>query len=149
MRKLHIMLAGRFSLLYLFIFLCSCSDDCEGIDCLSQNGFKFTIKSETSGNDLLFGSTPQLSEDDIEVFYMKDGVEQTSYVYLDMNSLMVVLTDDVEEYYVRVLGETDVIDVQSQRIGSTKCCPATTQVEEISVNGGTVTDEFAVITLLR
>jgi hypothetical protein len=150
MQKLYTMFAGRFSLLFLFILLCSsCSDDCKGIDCQSQNAFEFTIKSETSGNDMLFGSNPQLSEKDIEVFYIKDGVEKTSHVHLGTRSVIVSLEDDVEEYHVRALDETDVINIQSQRISSTECCPATIRIEEIRVNGDVVTEDTGIIILLR
>jgi hypothetical protein len=152
MQELYTMFAGRFSLLFLFILLCSsCSDDCKDsdIDCQYQNAFEFTIKSETSGNDLLFGSNPQLSENDIEVFYIKDGVEKTPYVHLGTSSIIVSLEDDVEEYHVRTLDETDVINVQSQRVASTECCPATIRIEEIKVNGDVMTEDTGIIILLR
>lgn len=143
------MLVGRACLLFLLIFLCSCSDDCEGIDCLSQDSFTFTVKSETSGDDLLIGSDPQLSEGDIEVVYMKDGAEKAPFITYNNSGVSVGLVDDVEEYHISVLGKTDVVNIQTQRIGSTECCPATTQIGKIYVNGSTVADDYAEFVLLR
>lgn len=72
-------LYGKLSLLFLLLFLCSCTDPCEGLECLSEDSFAFTIKSEDSGEDLLFGNDPQISKDDVEVFYMVNGTEEPAY----------------------------------------------------------------------
>lgn len=149
MQKFSTLLIGRLSFLFLLFFLYSCSDKCDGIDCLDQGAFEFTLKSASTGEDLLFGSNPQLKASDIEVFYMKDGVEQTADVHVGTRSVMVSLVNGVEEYHVRALDKTDIVNVQFQRTGSSDCCPSATQINEITVNGGAGAEEAGVVILLR
>lgn len=140
-RKLH--------LLSFLLFLCSCSDPCEGLECLSEDRFAFTIKSVSSGEDLLFRSSPQISQDDVEVFYVLNGNRELVQVQFQSQYAVVVLYDDVEEYYVHALGKTDMLSLQISRRSASECCPSTTDVEMISLNGEEVGRDSWVIDLFR
>lgn len=139
----------KLNLLFLLIFLCSCTDECEGIDCLSEDAFAFTIKSEATGEDLIFGNDPQISEDDLDVFYMENGVKITPHIQFNSNEISVHLKQDVNEYFITALGETDAVNVQFHRTGSTECCPSTTVIDEVSVNGDPIPENTMVIDLFR
>lgn len=138
----------KYPLIFLFLFLYSCSDDCEGIDCLSEDSFSFTIKSADTGNDLIFGDNPQITPDDIEVFYFLNGIRDNAAIESGSNEILVFLNREVHEYFVKALGETDTLTVQSFRTDGSKCCPPTTEIEEIRVNGKETNNEPTEVTAL-
>ena len=136
-------------LLLLLPFLISCNDNCEGIDCLSEDAFAFTIKSRTSGNDLLFGSNKQLTENDVKVYYFANGTKQTPVVRFDNSYVLVGLNREVREYFVVALGQTDTVRVETSSVPSSECCPSTTAIESITVNGADVAEGTWIIDLYR
>lgn len=121
-------------LIFVLLFLYSCSDDCEGVDCLSQDSFSFTIKSADTGDDLIFGNEQHISEEEIEVFYLLDGNKETALVQLRLNKIVVPLNLKVSEYFVKALNKTDTLDIRFSRRKGSGCCPNTTKIEEIKVN---------------
>jgi len=142
------MLTGRLRLLFLFCLLSSCSDkNCEGIDCLPEY-FEFTIKSASSGEDLLFGSNSQLTAGDIEMFYLEEGVEKPLLIDVVPNRVFLRLYNGVEEFYVRALGD-DVINLQVNHTSGKGCCPSMIQIDKIILNGGAVIEEEGIVVLLR
>lgn len=62
---------------------------------------------------------------------------------------MVSLNEDVEEYFVRALDKTDTLSIQSFRRAASECCPSTTEVEKISLNGKETDIDSWVIDLYR
>ncbi len=149
LRKFSAILTGRLSLLFLLFFLCSCSDkNCEGIDCLPEY-FDFTIKSASSGEDLLSGSNPQLTAADIEVFYLENGVEQPLPFDFAPGRVFLGIYKDMEEFYVRAMGKTDTVKLQVHRTSGKGCCPSMIKIDKILVNGGAITEDEGVVVLLR
>ncbi|PKV63313.1 hypothetical protein [Pontibacter ramchanderi] len=137
-------------LLLLFLpFLFACKDDCEGIDCLSDEAFAFTIKSAENGEDLLFGNNAQLDLDDVEVYYMLNGTKQPAQFKAEANYVVVTLTPDVTAYYITALDQTDTIRLAISSIGPSECCPRTQQVEDLTVNNKAPNQDSWVITLQR
>ncbi|MBF8964130.1 hypothetical protein I0P70_12820 [Pontibacter sp. FD36] len=136
-------------LLLLLPFLFACKDECEGIDCLSDEAFAFTIKSAESGEDLLFGSNAQLGLDDVEVYYMQNGTRQPVQFRAEANYVVVALAPEVTEYYITALDQTDTIRLAISSIGPSECCPRTQKVEDLTVNNQTPNQDSWVITLQR
>ncbi|MDO6390152.1 hypothetical protein Q4E40_08445 [Pontibacter sp. BT731] len=143
MNKLSILL------LLLLPFLYSCKDDCEGIDCLSDEAFAFTIKSAETKEDLLFGSTKQLEPDDVGVYYLQNGAKKTAQFKFEANYVVVALSPDVTEYFIVALDQTDTIRLAISSTGPSECCPRTQKVADLTVNNQAPTQESWVITLLR
>ncbi|WP_162051675.1 hypothetical protein [Pontibacter pamirensis] len=125
----------KLNLVFLLLFLYSCADPCEDLECLSEDAFAFTFKSKDNGEDLLFGDDPQISKDDVEVFYMVNGTKEPAHVQFQPQYIVVNLNDDVQEYFVRALDKTDTLSIQSFRRAASECCPSITEVEKISLNG--------------
>ena len=137
-------------LIFLLLFLYSCSEDCEGIDCLSQDSFSSTIKSAKTGDDLIFGHEPQIPLEEVEVFYFLNGSKQTAFVRSEINYILVPFNREVKEYFVKALEKTDTLNIDFFRTDGSKCCPSTTQVKGIQVNGKVVEDDiWHVVTLSR
>jgi predicted neutral ceramidase superfamily lipid hydrolase len=137
-------------LIFLLLFLNSCSENCEGIDCLSQDSFSFTIKSADTGDDLIFGNEPQISEEEIAVFYFLNGNKETAFVHFQSDNILIPLNPEVNEYFVEALNETDTLKVRFLSTDESECCPSTTEIKEIQVNGKVVDDEtWEVIALYR
>ncbi|EJF11229.1 hypothetical protein [Pontibacter sp. BAB1700] len=136
-------------LLLLLPFLFACKDECEGIDCLSEDAFAFTIKSAENGEDLLFGSNAQLNQEDVEVYYMQNGARQAAPFKFEANYVVVALTPEVTAYYITALDQTDTIRLAVSSTGPTECCPRTQKVEDLTVNNQTPNQDSWVITLQR
>ncbi|WP_018479758.1 hypothetical protein [Pontibacter roseus] len=143
MKQLNLLLFLLLPLLY------SCKSDCDNLECLSEDAFAFTIKSSETGEDLLFGDSPQLTKDNIEVYYTANGTRQAASMRLDMDYALVGLDREVQTYYVTALDKTDTIQVVSSTIPSSECCPSTTVIEKITVNGTAVPEDTWVIDLFR
>lgn len=140
----------KLSLIFLLLLLYGCADDCEGIDCLSQDFFSFTIRSADTGNDLLFGNDPQISQGDIEVFYFINGIQDTAIVEYRADHVLVHLNRDINEYYVSAMEQTDTLSVQFFQRDASACCPATAEVAEIRLNGNPINqDPWKTIDLYR
>jgi hypothetical protein len=143
MKKLNLLL------LLLLPFLYACKDNCEGLECISESAFAFTIKSAESDEDLLFGNNATLTVDDVEVYYLVNGARQPAQV-LKMHSYMeVYLEKGIHEYFVSVLEETDTIRVDFTEQPSSECCPSTTRIDQKTVNGNQVNQGEWVIVLSR
>lgn len=143
MKKLNLFL------LLLLPFLFACKDDCEGIDCLSAEGFAFTIKSEANGDDLLFGNNATLSQDDVEVYFLQNGARQPAQVRFESNQVVVFFNPDVTAYYVTALDRTDAINFVISSTGPSECCPRTQTIEQITVNNQSVPNDSWSIVLTR
>lgn len=136
--------------IFLLLLLYGCTDDCEGIDCLNQESIYFTIRSANTGNDLLFGNDPQLSQDDIEVFYFMNGIQDTAITEYQTNLVLVHLNRDINEYYINAMEQTDTLSVRFFQREASGCCPATTEVDEIRLNGNPLNqDPWETIVLYR
>ncbi|WP_017732810.1 hypothetical protein [Nafulsella turpanensis] len=126
----------KLKLFLLLPFFYACSDPCSGLECLSEDFFYFTIKSDESGEDLVLGSEAQISEEDIEVFYLTDGTRESVEFSIEPQGVLVYLHHELhEELYVSALGKTDTINVQLRRVEPSECCPAVTEMEGLSLNG--------------
>lgn len=140
----------KLSLIFLLLLLYGCADDCEGIDCLNQEFIFFTIRSADTGNDLLSGNDPQLTRDDIEVFYIINGIQDTAITEYQTNQVLVHLNRDIHEYYVNAMEQTDTLSVGFIQREASGCCPATTEVDEIRLNGNPINqDPWETIDLYR
>lgn len=139
----------KLKLFLLLPFLYACSNECEGIDCLSQDYFSFTIKAAEGGEDLLFGDNPQIGEGDLRVFYMLDNKQESAFFRFERERVTVSLNKEVEEYFVSALEKIDTLRVLSARREASECCPATTEIQKIQVNGSEVSDSWRVIDLYR
>lgn len=140
----------KYSILFIFLtFLASCSDPCEGLECLTEDAFSFTIKSSDSGADLLFGNDLLYSEEDIDIFYFEEGIKQSAYSFYDYNAVSVTLKPGVEDYFVEAGNKTDTINIQFFRRPSSECCPSTTEITRKSVNGQEVSEDTWIIALYR
>jgi hypothetical protein len=143
MKKLNLLL------ILLLPFLFACKDECEGIDCLSADAFTFTIKSEASGEDLLFGNSATLGQGDVEVYYLQNGTKQPLQVRFEANYVVVAIVPEVTAYYVTALDQTDNINLAVSSTGPSECCPRTQVVEQITVNNQAISGDSLVITLTR
>ncbi len=136
-------------LLILLVILCSCSNPCEGLECLSEDAFAFTIKSSDSGADLIFENDPQFSKENINVFFFSNGVNQTAQVQFQTNAVIVRLEPGVKAYFVEAGNKTDTLNIQSCQKPSSECCPSTTTIESKSVNEVAVATDEWIIALYR
>lgn len=139
----------KLKLLLILPFLYACSEACSGIDCLSENYFLFTIKSAENGEDLIFGAEPEISEDEISVFYMENGERSDIEPRVQQEALPVSLNEEIKELYVSALGKTDTVKVDLKQMEVTKCCPATFEIQTIYVNGKPLGKSFEVLELYR
>jgi hypothetical protein len=143
MKKLNLLL------LLLLPLLFACENKCEGLECISENAFAFTIQSAESGHDLLFGNHATLAVDEVEVYYMMNGSKQSAQVQVIPGFVDVYLAKGVREYYVSALGETDTIRVDFTEIPASECCPTTIQIDQRTVNDRQMNPDEWLITLSR
>jgi hypothetical protein len=143
MKKLNLLL------LLLLPLLFACNDECEGIDCLSEDSFAFSIKSADTGEDLLFGSSATLEQGDVEVYYLTNGTKQPAQVRFETNQVAVAINSAVTTYYVTALDQTDAINFAISSSGPSECCPRTQRVEQITVNNQSVPYDSWSIVLTR
>lgn len=143
MKKLY------FALFILLPLLYSCKDNCGGIDCLSVDAFAFTIRSSSTGDDLLFGNNAQLKQEDVEVYFMQNGTKQPAQFRFEVEHVMVAVNPEISTYYVTALGQTDAIKLAISRTKPSECCPSTNKLEHITVNNQNVPVNYRPIILTR
>ncbi|WP_242926952.1 hypothetical protein [Pontibacter vulgaris] len=143
MKKLY------FTLFILLPLLYSCKDNCGGIDCLSVDAFAFTIRSNSTGEDLLFSNNAQLGQDDVEIYFMQNGTKQPAQVRYMTDHVQVAIIPEITTYYVTALGQTDTLNLAISRTNSSGCCPSTTLVKQITVNNQNVPVDYRTIILTR
>ncbi|WP_299702633.1 hypothetical protein [uncultured Pontibacter sp.] len=143
MKKLNLLL------LLLLPFLFACNDECEGIDCLSEDAFAFTIKSAETGEDLLFGNNATLEQGDVEVYYMQNGTKQPAQIRFETDQVVVAINPEVTAYYITALDQTDALNFAISNSGPSECCPRTQAIEQITVNNQSVPSDSWPIILTR
>ena len=80
---------------------------------------------------------------------MVNGAEEPAQVQFQSQYVVVSLNDDVQEYFVRALDKTDTLIIHSSRRPASECCPSTTEVERISLNGKEAGRDSWIIDLYR
>ncbi|MFT2009400.1 hypothetical protein ACMA1I_12050 [Pontibacter sp. 13R65] len=136
-------------LLFFSLVLFACSDSCDDIDCLTEEFISFSVRSGENGNDLIFGRDPQITNAEIEAFYFEDGSRERIPIRFESEKAVLPLVPNVSVYYVEALGQRDQIEVKATANSSSECCPATTAIEGVMVNGVEVSDFRSNLILYR
>jgi hypothetical protein len=130
------------------IFLSSCRTDCLRIDCSENDRFYFTIKSSITGEDLLFGPSATLSTADVSAFYISNTDTLTIPVFFNESYASLNTGNQITTFYLEALGVLDTIETDIINHPKSNCCPASTQLIGIKVNGVDYSQNLYTITSL-
>jgi sRNA-binding regulator protein Hfq len=136
-------------LLLLLPFLYSCKDNCEDLECISESAFAFTIKSAENGKNLFSGNDATLTIEDVEVYYLLNGIKQAAQVHAMPEFVEVYLESGISEYFITALDKTDTVQVEFIGRPSSECCPSTIEIKQRTVNGTKLEEDTWVIDLIR
>jgi hypothetical protein len=122
------------AILLLYILMPACSD-CNRVDCIEGEEFRFNFISTQSNENLVFGLNPTINRSEIKVFSMESGgikheklnFHSTGFIYFTPHFSQ-------SEYFVEAGGKIDTLLFNFSRSGNNRCCGPINLITQIRIN---------------